>query len=681
MTSQSQPWSPHPPAHYQQPSTDPRGVENYLASQQQQQAGGYPTQQPTGYPQPQQPSYPNQQPTGYNQQPNAVTPAGQGYTPNPNSHTQTYAPNSAYPQPRPPLPPPPPHGANRQMSLPVNTSQISAPNPSHGHQTQPTDTSVEALDLAEYSARLNAQQAGHNLYPQAGYPGYGSNVQSGYNVHPQSGYSAHPQSAYSAHPQSAYGSHPQSAYGTPQGGYAYGAQAQSGYASQPSAATAYPTQPTAANYQTPTTAYQSQPAPAYQTPPASNQTPPTSNYNPQPPVRAGTANLGDFIDVGPFTYSGIREMSPPPRRHESPLRHESPQRPQRYESPQRVRRESPQRAPRHESPQRVPRNESPQRPQNQSPAPRGHLPWSSETTNLNERDLGDPDLVYPPSSPNRNDSNSFPFNVQSQSQAHESASEASHSPEERNPNETSYFSPDPSTENKDKKDWGVKEVGERPGDVNSDGKLISNGPRRRMAVRALEVLCAIGVVVACIYAFAVPKPNPAAPPASKPAVYVMVVLGFGTIFVFAYIYIIRGLFGVGTKKDDPYSHAMVLPISRHRAGKSRKQSKSQSNVQVNLIVDPSAFSPPKASSLTPGVPWSEQQTSGGVFTSYEREKARLSARKGLWWAVGLDVVGALAWGTAFVLAMVGPRCPLYWVCVVYCFWGAGGQRFGGESED
>ncbi|KAG8749855.1 hypothetical protein FRC11_010961 [Ceratobasidium sp. 423] len=551
------------------------------------------------------------------------------------------------------------------MSLPVNTSQISVPpNASYGHQTQPTDTSVEALDLAEYSAKLNAQQVGYNPYPQAGYPGYGSNVQSGYNAHPQSAYSMHPQSAYNGLPQSTYGSQPQSTYGTPQGGYAYGAQAQSGYASQPPAATNYPTQPTTANYQTPTTAYQSQPASTtYQTPaqPASSQAPPVSNYNPQPPVRAGTANVGDFIDVGPFTYSGIRETSPPPRRYESPLRHESPRRPQRHESPQRVRQESPQRVPRHESPQRAPRNESPQRPQNQSPAPRGHLPWSSENSNPNDYDLGDPDLVYPPSSPNRNDSNSFPFNVQSQSQprTHESASEASHSPEERNPNETSYFSPDPLAENKDKKDWGVRDVGERPGDINSDGKLISNGPRKRMALRALEVLCAIGAVIACIYAFAVPKPNPAAPPASKPAVYVIVVLGFGTIFAFAYIYIIRGLFGVGVKKDDPYSHAMVLPISRHRAGKSRKQSKDQSNVQVNLIVDPSAFSPPKQeSNLTPGVPWSEQQTSGGVFTSYEREKARLSARKGLWWAVGLDVLGALAWGTAFVLAMIGPRCPV-----------------------
>lgn len=46
-----------------------------------------------------------------------------------------------------------------------------------------------------------------------------------------------------------------------------------------------------------------------------------------------------------------------------------------------------------------------------------------------------------------------------------------------------------------------------------------------------------------------------------------------------------------------------------------------------------------------------------MFTSFERERARLSARKGLWWALGLDVLGAVVWMTAFVLAMVGPRCP------------------------
>ncbi|KAH7317986.1 hypothetical protein B0J17DRAFT_622034 [Rhizoctonia solani] len=631
MTSQPRPWSPQHPAHYQEPSTDPRGVENYLASQQQQQQAGYS--------QPPQSGYTTQPQTGYNQpQMSSYTQPTQGFpNPNPNSQTYTpssYTPNSGYPQPRPPLPPPPPLGANRQMSLPM---------PSHGYNTpgnhaqQPTDTSVEALDLAAYSARLNAQQAGYSSYP-----GYASNAQTAYG--------AHPQSAYTAHPQPAYGSQPPSGYATPpQGGYAYGAQAQSGYASQPPAVT-YPTQPTAANYPTPTTMHQSQPTTAHpsQPPSATHQTPPAStNYNPKPPVRAGTANVADFIDIGPFTYSGIREMSPPPRRQESP------QQPQRLESPQRAQRQ--------ESPHRVPRNESPQRPQTESPAPRGHLPWASENSNTNDFDLGDPDLVYPPSSPHRNDSNSFPFNVQAQSQAqaHDTASQSTQSPEERNANETSYFSPDPSTENKDKKDWGVRDVGERAGDINADGKLISRGPRKRMAMRALEVLCAIGAVVACIYAFAVPKPNPAAPPASRPAVYVIVVLGFLTIIAFVYVYVIRGLFGVGVNKDDPYAHAMVLPISRHRPGQSKKsKNQGQSNVQVNLIVDPSAFAPKQESNLTPGVPWSEQQTSGGVFTSYEREKARLAARKGLWWALGLDVVGALAWGTAFVLAMVGPRCPV-----------------------
>ncbi|GAB1517988.1 hypothetical protein RhiTH_001045 [Rhizoctonia solani] len=628
MTSQPQPWSHHPPAHYQQPSTDPRGVENYLASQQQQQAA---------YSQPQQSTYPNQQPMYSNQQPGYAQQPVSTYTPPAQAYAQSqppvYTPNSAYPQHAPSLPPPPPHGANRQMSLPLNVSQGPSAfvHPPSGHAQQPTDTSVEALDLAEYSARLNAHQ---HQYAQT-QSGYGSPVPNGYSSYVQPVYPSNPQSAHSP---SAYGAHPPSGYGTPPNGYAYGSQAQnqpnSGYPSQPPAN--YPSQP----------AHQPQPA---------------SNYNPKPPVRAGTANVGDFIDVGPFTYSGIREMSPPPKRQESP------QRPVRQESPQRPHRESPLR---HESPQR--RNESPQRPQAQSPPPtRGHLPWASENTNTNDQDLGDPDLVYPPSTPNRNDANSFPFNVQA---AQEAASQASHSPEEHNQNETSYFSPDPEAPSKqeEKKDWGVRD-GEwgQPGDVNEDGKLISNGPRKRMAVRALEVLSAIGAVIACIYAFAVsghfvfiwdaipgvPKPNPAAPPASKPAVYVIVVLGFGTIFVFAYIYIIRGLFGVGVNKDDPYAHAMVLPISRHRPGQSKKH-KNQSSVQVNLIV-PSVTSPNRESNLTPGVPWSEQQaSSNNVFTSYEREKARLSARRGLWWALGLDVLGALAWGTGFVLAMVGPRCPV-----------------------
>lgn len=128
-----------------------------------------------------------------------------------------------------------------------------------------------------------------------------------------------------------------------------------------------------------------------------------------------------------------------------------------------------------------------------------------------------------------------------------------------------------------------------------------------------------------------------------------------------YIYVIRGCCGVGRKDSDHKSHAMVLPISRHRPGgkKNKKHRKGDDSVQVNLIVDPSMFSPKRESNLTPGVPWSEQQASNssGVFTSFEREKARLSARKGLWWALGLDVLGAVVWCVAFVLAMIGPRCP------------------------
>jgi len=127
----------------------------------------------------------------------------------------------------------------------------------------------------------------------------------------------------------------------------------------------------------------------------------------------------------------------------------------------------------------------------------------------------------------------------------------------------------------------------------------------------------------------------------------------------AYIYIIRGCCGVG-RKDTDAAHAMVLPISRHRPGgkKNKKHNKGDDSVQVNLIVDPSMFSPKQENNLTPGIPWSEQQTNqNGVFTSFERERARLSARKGLWWALGLDVLGAMVWATAFILAMIGPKCP------------------------
>ncbi|KAF8609878.1 hypothetical protein BDV93DRAFT_517105 [Ceratobasidium sp. AG-I] len=503
MTSPQRPWSPHPPTHYQEPSTDQRGVENYLASQTQAQT---------------------------------QAPSSQSY----------YDPYAAQSMPWQPAPPQPQYAGARQMSLPMTSAYGTyAPNAQYaGHQQQATDASVEALDLAAYSAHLHNQQQYAQSQPQM-------------------------------------------------------------YPSQPQQSTYYPQAPPY-QYAAP------QPAVASQPQFAPEQYHQTQHSQSQTPIR-------DFIDAGPFSYSGIRETSPP-----------------RVLSPP----AQPRPAPRRQS---IDHSRSPPPPQ----SPRGHLPWATES----EHDLGEPDPVFPP---HRNDSNSFPFNVQSaaaESNAHTTTSEAA-TPEggaNANPHK-SYFSPDPEA-HQPKNDWGVHQGGSRPGDIGADGKLISNGPRLRMAVRALEAVAPIGACVACIYAFAVPKPSPAAPPASKPAVYVIVVLGFLTLLAMGYIYIIRGLCGVGRKDSDQKSHTMVLPISRHRAGgkKDKKHGKGNSSVQVNLIVDPSMFSPKQESNLTPGVPWSEQQSanSGGVFTSFER----------LWWALGLDVLGAVVWGVAFVLAMIGPRCP------------------------
>lgn len=322
MANPSRPWSPHPPAHYQEPSTESRGVVSVLASRAQAHSSPY---------------Y-----DPYSAQYGAWQPATQA-----------------------PYPP------GRQSSLPVDPYGHDPNGYPISHHYQPTDASVEALDLAQYHARLNAQQQYAQSQPQVYIPRA-----------PQPGYFPH-------------------------------------------------------------------------VAPDSSRSPVTH----QSPVR-------DFIDVGPFTYSGIRETSPPPLRL-PPVQ-----------------------------PAGSPRRQQTRDPLN-SPPPRSHLPWASE--NPNEYDLGDPDPVFPPSSPHRNDSNSFPFNVQSATPAADTpTSETAHSPIARNLGETSS-SPDPEAQ---EKNWGVRE-GDRPGDIGADGRLISNGPRKRMALRALEVLTAIGACIACIYAFIV----------------------------------------------------------------------------------------------------------------------------------------------------------------------------------
>jgi len=106
-----------------------------------------------------------------------------------------------------------------------------------------------------------------------------------------------------------------------------------------------------------------------------------------------------------------------------------------------------------------------------------------------------------------------------------------------------------------------------------------------------------------------------------------------------------------------------------KKGQGKKGQQPGQDVQVNLIVDPTAFQPPGASD---GESDDEYGTQDGSAVGGRKRRAR--RRRGLFeglameedwkrarsWAKKLafiDVFGALIWGVVFVYLMIGQRCP------------------------
>jgi len=122
---------------------------------------------------------------------------------------------------------------------------------------------------------------------------------------------------------------------------------------------------------------------------------------------------------------------------------------------------------------------------------------------------------------------------------------------------------------------------------------------------------------------------------------------------------------------------MVLPVDGTnnkgkkggKKGQAKKGQQPGQDVQVNLIVDPTAFQPPDESD---GESEDEYRTQDGSAIGARKRRAR--RRRGLFeglameedwkrarsWAKKLaviDVLGALIWAVVFVYLMIGQRCP------------------------
>ncbi|KAF9053048.1 hypothetical protein BJ165DRAFT_1400404 [Panaeolus papilionaceus] len=258
------------------------------------------------------------------------------------------------------------------------------------------------------------------------------------------------------------------------------------------------------------------------------------------------------------------------------------------------------------------------------------------------------------------------------------------------------FGNNPKKKDKNANPWVDEEGKPLVGTVDKNGNLVTVGPKKRIFVRTLQIVLALGAAIPAIYAAAAIKStdprDPPPPPANKPPAYVLYVLSSLTLVLLLYLFVARPCC-CGRRKSKSAKHAfpgtsnmgmMVLPVGG--AGKKGKKDKGSKkgggkygpqgqDVQVNLIVDPTAFQPPEESDTESEGEYDEEAMPGsfeerqhtkrrkrnrrrrGVFEGLAMEADWKAARSWLKKITAMDVAGIVLWGAAFVFIMIGQRCP------------------------
>ncbi|KAG9226184.1 hypothetical protein CCMSSC00406_0005095 [Pleurotus cornucopiae] len=235
------------------------------------------------------------------------------------------------------------------------------------------------------------------------------------------------------------------------------------------------------------------------------------------------------------------------------------------------------------------------------------------------------------------------------------------------------------------------------GTVDEKGNLVTQGPRKRIAIRALQIILAMGAAIPALYAALAIKPNPPAPPSNTAPVYVLYVLSVLTTLLLIYLFVLRPCCfrrklpssGMGQGMGPP--GMMVLPVNQLPSGKGKKNKQKGKggkkgkkgygppqvqDVQVNLIVDPSALAPPDISSSEsdsesrddsyefPGGYDSQRrrernrarakrQKRRSIFTGLAMEEHWLAARKYVKRLAVMDGLLVLLWAAEFVFLLSG----------------------------
>jgi hypothetical protein len=237
-------------------------------------------------------------------------------------------------------------------------------------------------------------------------------------------------------------------------------------------------------------------------------------------------------------------------------------------------------------------------------------------------------------------------------------------------------------------------VKEPLGSVDGKGRLVTDGPKKRVAVRVIETVLALGIAVSVIYAALVrcylphrlaltsvlqwiKTPHPP-PPQSKPHTFALYALSVLTSLFLLYRFLFRPCCCGGRRKKrtltgfGPGGLAVLpvqgLPGNKAKKKKGKKGKQEQGDVQVNLIVDPTMFG-----SLRPDdeenanfdeLSSSLNQTGASgrpkrrsIFEGLAIEEEWKAARKELKQMLFLDTVCFFLWGAEFVWILIRERCP------------------------
>ncbi|KAF8478726.1 hypothetical protein DFH94DRAFT_751808 [Russula ochroleuca] len=243
----------------------------------------------------------------------------------------------------------------------------------------------------------------------------------------------------------------------------------------------------------------------------------------------------------------------------------------------------------------------------------------------------------------------------------------------------------------------VAPVEEPVGSVDEKGRLVTDGPKKRVAVRVIETVLALGISVSVVYAALVrcylPRrlaltpvlqwiktPHPP-PPQSKPHTFALYALSLLTSLFLLYRFLFRPCCCGGRRKKrtltgfGPGGLAVLpvqgLPGDKAKKKKGKKGKQEQGDVQVNLIVDPTMFGSLRPDDeenanldeLSSSYSQTVQTGPSGrpkrrtIFEGLAVEEEWKAARKELKQMLFLDIACFFLWSVEFIWTLIRERCP------------------------